>query len=122
MEEEIKKVVRPEETPKAEDSKPEEESPAEPEEVVKTKKIKKQANYQRLDLKRKYKDRFIGGINANLRKFTRNGRLKLKYRAQSELNIEDGEAFNSYISSLSKSLKLTLSIDDSDEEHSETPQ
>lgn len=49
--------------------------------------IKKQANYQRLDLKRKYKDRFLGALHNNLRKYTRNGRLRPKYRAQSELTM-----------------------------------
>jgi hypothetical protein len=55
--------------------------------VVKFKKIKKQANYQRLDLKRKYKDRFLGGLNINMRRFTKNGQLKPKYRAQTELTV-----------------------------------
>ena len=77
--------------------------------------IKKQANYQRLDLKRKYKDRFLGGLHSNLKKFTRNGRLRPKYRAQSQLTLQDGELYNSYISSLSSALVMTLNLhDDSD--------
>lgn len=43
-------------------------------------------NYQRLDLKRKYKDQFVGGLRENQRKFMKNGTLKPKYRmAQTEL-------------------------------------
>lgn len=34
----------------------------------------------RLDLKRKYGEKFVGGLAANKRKFTRNGRLKDKYK------------------------------------------
>ena len=81
---------------------------------MKTKRIKKQANYQRLDLKRCYKDRFLGAKHNNLRKYTRNGQLRPKYRMQKEIGMEDGEVYNSYIASLSKSLKLTLTIEDSD--------
>lgn len=81
------------------------------EEVVKTKKIKKQANYQRLDLKRRYQDRYLGGKHNNLRRFNRNGTLKPKYRMQKEVAIEDGEIYNSYIASLSKSLKVTVNLD-----------
>jgi len=49
------------------------------EKSAKTKKIKKEANYQRLDLKRKYKDKFLGALNNNLRRYGRNGKLKPKY-------------------------------------------
>lgn len=53
--------------------------------------IKKHMNYVRLDLKRKYRDRFIGGINANLRFYGPNGRLKMKFRAApNEFTIQDG--------------------------------
>jgi hypothetical protein len=81
---------------------------------VKTKRIKKQANYQRLDLKRCYKDRFLGAKHNNLRKYTGNWQLKPKYRMQKEIGMFDGEVYNSYIASLSKSLKLTITIEDSD--------
>jgi hypothetical protein len=87
--------------------------------VVKTKKIKKQANYQRLDLKRRYQDRYLGAKHNNLRKFTRNGQLRPKYRMQKEIGLEDGEVYNSYIASISKSLKLTLTVDDDDDSASE---
>ncbi len=81
---------------------------------MKTKRIKKQTNYQRLDLKRRYQDRFLGAKHNNLRKFNRNGTLKPKYRMQKEVGIEDGEIYNSYIASLSKSLKLTINLEDDD--------
>ncbi len=48
----------------------------------KTKKIKKQINYVPLDLKRKYQDRHLGALYTNLKKFTRNGKLKPKFKAQ----------------------------------------
>lgn len=92
--------------------------------MVKTKKIKKQANYQRLDLKKRYQDRYLGAKHNNLRRFNRNGTLKPKYRMQKEVGIEDGEIYNSYIASLSKSLKVTVNLDEDDssnEEDSEGP-
>jgi hypothetical protein len=42
-------------------------------------------NYQALDLKRKYKDKFVGGMRENQRKYTKNGVLKPQYRMNKEL-------------------------------------
>lgn len=39
------------------------------------------------DLKRKYRDRFVGAVNKNLRMLTRNGRMKRAY-AKSKLASE----------------------------------
>lgn len=39
-------------------------------------KAQKQPNLVRLDLKRKYEEKFRGGLAVLKRKFTRNGRLK----------------------------------------------
>lgn len=65
-----------------------------------------------MDLKRKYKDRFLGALNNNIRKYNRNGTLKPKYRAQSELTIQDGEIYNTYITSLSKALCMDIPLED----------
>lgn len=40
-------------------------------------------NYQKLDLRRKYKDQFLGGLRRNQRNYTPNGRFKQKFKAQS---------------------------------------
>lgn len=34
------------------------------------------------DLKRRYRDRFVGGVNKNLRMLTRGGKMKSFYRSK----------------------------------------
>lgn len=70
----------------------------------------------RLDLKRTYRDRFVGALNSNLRFYGKNGRLKMKYRMPTELTLQDGEIYNTYISSLSKALTMNIILEDSDNE------
>lgn len=63
-------------------------------------------------MKQKYKDKFVGALRQNLRMYTRNGKLKSKYKKQSEFEIENGELYNSYIVSLSRALYFTIDLDD----------
>ena len=66
-------------------------------------------------MKQKYKDKFVGALKRNLRMYTRNGKLKSKYKKQSEFEIENGELYNSYIVSLSRALYFTIDLDDEEE-------
>lgn len=66
------------------------------------------------DLKRKYRDRFVGGLNKNLRMITKSGKIKRKYvkgNLNTELEISEGKVYNSYSMSLSKALFVTVDLD-----------
>ncbi|EAR82287.2 ATP-dependent DNA helicase, RecQ family protein (macronuclear) [Tetrahymena thermophila SB210] len=93
----------------------------------------KQDNFVALDMKRKWKDRFTGEINAIKKKYTKNGRIKQKYKnkfnpeedkptafdnikfqnestdnANSEL-YQRSQKQNMYVNCLSQGLLITLS-------------
>ena len=62
-------------------------------------------------MKKKYKDRFVGGLGRNLRMFNKNGRIKGKYRKNAEHEFSEGEAFNKFATSLSKALFFMIDLD-----------
>lgn len=66
-------------------------------------------------MKRKYRDRFVGGLSKNVKMMTKNGRIKQKYskgKIGSELEMEGGDIENTYINSLSKALFFTVVLDE----------
>lgn len=69
----------------------------------------------KFDPKGRYRERRVGGLYKNVKMMGKNGRIKQKYskgKLGSELEMEDGDMYNSYIISLSKALFFTVDLDE----------
>lgn len=85
-------------------------------------KPQKTENFVRLDLKRKYEEKFRGGLARNKKRFTKNGRLKDKYKKSSleeEFEITGDGIYNTFVHSLSSALTVNLYEDDDYEKEAE---
>lgn len=68
------------------------------------------------DLKRKYRDKFVGALSRNIRNMGKKNMYKERMkRLESELQMDEGEIYNSYVISLSKAMFMTISLDEEEE-------
>lgn len=70
-------------------------------------------------MKRRYKDRFVGRLNKNIKDLQKARKLKRYGIIKSEVEVVNGELTNSYVNSLSKALCMTLTLDEDSEDESE---